>query len=104
MLLAQKKYGREASATAIETLFANLAAALSQAGVARIVVAGGETSGAVVSGLQADTLEIGPKIAAGVPALKVGGRPLALALKSGNFGGPDFFSEALVCPGGAADE
>jgi len=92
---AQQKYGRERSASAIEALFANLAAALSQAGVNRIVVAGGETSGAVVSGLQANTLEIGPKIAPGVPALKVADRPLALALKSGNFGGPDFFSEAL---------
>ncbi|MCK7615135.1 3-oxo-tetronate kinase [Roseibium sediminicola] len=98
---AQQKYGRERSADAIESLFANLAAALSQAGVNRIVVAGGETSGAVVSGLQADILEIGPKIAPGVPALKVADRPLALALKSGNFGGPDFFSEALAILEGA---
>jgi uncharacterized protein YgbK (DUF1537 family) len=93
---AQRKYGRKRSADAIESLFANLAAVLSQAGVNRIVVAGGETSGAVVSGLKADILEIGPKIAPGVPALKVAGRPLALALKSGNFGGPDFFCEALA--------
>jgi len=92
---AQERFGRETSAAAIERLFANLAAALSQAGVKRIVVAGGETSGAVVSGLQADSLEIGPRIAPGVPALKVAERPLALALKSGNFGGPAFFSEAL---------
>jgi uncharacterized protein YgbK (DUF1537 family) len=94
--VAQERYGREASAAAIETVFADLAAALSKAGVQRIVVAGGETSGAVVSGLGADTLEIGPKIAAGVPALKVTGRPLALALKSGNFGGPNFFQDALA--------
>lgn len=93
---AQKKHGRERSADAIETLFANLAAALSLSGVNRIVVAGGETSGAVVSGLKADILEIGPRIAPGVPALKVSDRPLALALKSGNFGGPQFFSEALA--------
>ncbi|WP_420413780.1 3-oxo-tetronate kinase [Roseibium sp.] len=92
---AQRIHGRDESAAAIETLFHKLAAALSEAGVHRIVVAGGETSGAVVSGLKADSLEIGPKIAAGVPALKVSGQPLALALKSGNFGGPDFFSEAL---------
>jgi len=98
---AQRKYGRERSADAIENLFANLAAALSQAGVRRIVVAGGETSGAVVSGLQAGMLEIGPKIAPGVPALKVADRPLALALKSGNFGGPEFFSEALSILEGA---
>jgi len=98
--LAQKRFGREKSAAAIEKLFANLAAALSQAGVKRIVVAGGETSGAVVSGLQANSLQIGPRIAPGVPALKVGQRPLALALKSGNFGGPTFFSEALAVLGG----
>ena len=99
---AQERYGRDASAAAIEALFANLAAALSQAGVQRIVVAGGETSGAVVSGLGADILEIGPKIAAGVPALKVTGRPLALALKSGNFGGPNFFQDALAVLEGCA--
>lgn len=93
---AQEKYGREKSADTIESLFANLAAALSEAGINRIVVAGGETSGAVVSGLGASALDIGPKIAPGVPALKVADRPLALALKSGNFGGPDFFSEALA--------
>jgi len=98
---AQDRYGTEATSKAIDALFANLAAALSHAGVHRIVVAGGETSGAVVSGLGADALEIGPKIAPGVPALKVPGRPLVLALKSGNFGGPDFFSEALgVLEGG----
>ena len=91
----QRAFGKEESSQAIETFFSNLGAALSQSGVTRIVVAGGETSGAVVSGLQADALEIGPRIAPGVPALKVSGRGLALALKSGNFGGPDFFKEAL---------
>lgn len=99
---AQSQYGREASSQAVERLFANLAAALSQSGVTRIVVAGGETSGAVVSGVRADTLEIGPRIAAGVPALKVAESELLLALKSGNFGGPDFFGEALSVLGGRA--
>jgi len=92
---AQEKYGKDESSEAVERLFANLAAALSQSGVTRIVVAGGETSGAVVSGVSAETLEIGPRIAAGVPALKVAENELLLALKSGNFGGPDFFGEAL---------
>ncbi|MDA4843871.1 3-oxo-tetronate kinase [Hoeflea poritis] len=92
---AQREFGKAESSESVERLFSDLAAALSQSGVTRIVVAGGETSGAVVSGLQAETLEIGPRIAPGVPALKVCGRGLALALKSGNFGGPDFFSEAL---------
>ncbi|MET1414459.1 3-oxo-tetronate kinase [Roseibium sp. HPY-6] len=92
---AQDRFGKEQSSQAVEGLFSNLAAALSQSGVTRIVVAGGETSGAVVSGTAADTLEVGPRIAAGVPALKVADRDLVLALKSGNFGGPDFFQEAL---------
>ena len=96
---AQDKYGKEESSEAVERLFANLAAALSQSGVSRIVVAGGETSGAVVSGVSAQTLEIGPRIAAGVPALKVAENELLLALKSGNFGGPDFFREALTVLG-----
>ncbi|WP_434052895.1 MAG: four-carbon acid sugar kinase family protein [Roseibium sp.] len=97
---AQQKYGKEESSEAVERLFASLAAALSQSGVTRIVVAGGETSGAVVSGVSAETLEIGPRIAAGVPALKVAENELVLALKSGNFGGPDFFGEALSVLGG----
>lgn len=58
-----------------------------------MVVAGGETSGAVVTGLAAQTLHIGPKLAAGVPALRHDG--MALALKSGNFGAEDFFTTAL---------
>lgn len=63
--------------------------------VRRFVIAGGETSGAVVSA-KVEALEIGPQIAPGVPAcLSYGAPRYALALKSGNFGGPDFFMEAL---------
>lgn len=90
---AQTEYGTDRIAGAIETLFAALAAALTQGGIRRLIVAGGETSGAVVEGLQADRLVIGPKLAPGVPALKAG--DISLALKSGNFGGPDFFTQAL---------
>ena len=94
---AQIQFGTTRAAHAIEALFADLAATLAQRGVTRIVVAGGETSGAVVSGLGAQTLEIGPRLAAGVPVVRVAGAaPLCLALKSGNFGGPDFFAEALT--------
>ena len=91
---AQATLGRDVSAQAIERLFADLAAALKARGVRRIVVAGGETSGAVVKGLGAHVLEIGPRIAAGVPVVRTDG--IALALKSGNFGGPCFFKEALA--------
>lgn len=92
---AQNKFGLEKSATAFEHFFAQFAAEFLRAGGERIVVAGGETSGAVVEGLQAHALEIGPEIAPGVPALKVVGKDAAIALKSGNFGQPDFFSRAL---------
>src|SRR5829696_271064 len=92
----QEAHGREAIATALDALFAETAARLVYDGVRRLVVAGGETSGAVVSALSLDALAIGPEIDPGVPALAAAdGRPLALALKSGNFGAPDFFAKAL---------
>lgn len=94
---AQDAFGAARVAGAIEGFFASLAARLRDAGTRRFVVAGGETSGAVVAGLEARALAIGPRLAAGVPALRVDGtRPMALALKSGNFGGADFFAEALA--------
>jgi uncharacterized protein YgbK (DUF1537 family) len=66
-------------------------------GAGRIVVAGGETFGAVISALGVTALEIGPRLAPGVPALRTdgGAEPLCLALKSGNFGHPDFFADAM---------
>jgi uncharacterized protein YgbK (DUF1537 family) len=80
---------------------ADLAAAARDAvagGVRRIVVAGGETSGAVVQALGVRALAVGEEIAPGVPWMTTLDHdpPLALALKSGNFGGPDFFREALA--------
>ncbi len=92
---AQQRYGSDRAAHSIETLFTELAAVLAARGVTRMVVAGGETSGAVVKGLNAKALSIGPRIAPGVPVVRVTDRPLALALKSGNFGAEDFFSAAL---------
>jgi uncharacterized protein YgbK (DUF1537 family) len=89
----QDTHGREASADAIEAFFAATARALVAAGVTRLITAGGETSGAVVEGLSLGELAIGPEIDAGVPALRAG-EDLVLALKSGNFGAPDFFAKA----------
>jgi hypothetical protein len=64
--------------------------------VQRLVVAGGETAGAVVDGLGVKALRIGPPIDPGVPwTLSLGEPRLLLALKSGNFGAPDFFSKAF---------
>ena len=67
------------------------------AGVTRLVVAGGETSGAVVGALGVTMLEIGPEIDPGVPwTASVGAKPMLLALKSGNFGTEDFFTKAFA--------
>jgi uncharacterized protein YgbK (DUF1537 family) len=65
-------------------------------GVRRLVVAGGETSGAVVQALGIRGLRIGAEIAPGVPCtVTLGDEPMALTLKSGNFGDEDFFLKAL---------
>lgn len=94
--LAQDEFGKDRASSAIEALFSDLARHLADAGVRRMVVAGGETSGAVVQGLSARQLQIGPRLAPGVPMVRLtGATPVAMALKSGNFGGPAFFSEAL---------
>jgi uncharacterized protein YgbK (DUF1537 family) len=76
---------------------ASLAQGLAAANVRRFVVAGGETSGAVVSALGVTSLRIGPEIDPGVPwTASIGDKPLLLALKSGNFGAPDFFTKAFA--------
>ena len=98
----QARFGREAAGAMIERVLADIAAALVETGVRRILVAGGETSGAVVSRLGVRALRIGETIAPGVPWTETlldpanpGAPHLALALKSGNFGGEDFFMQAL---------
>lgn len=80
----------------IEQAFRSIARGLAAAGVRRFVVAGGETSGAVAEALGVRALAIGPEIAPGVPwTASLTGKPMLLALKSGNFGGPDFFIKAF---------
>ena len=92
----QAKYGIEKSSQAIEKTMAALARGLVEAGVGLLVVAGGETSGAVVGALDVTALRIGPEIDPGVPwTASVGAKPLLLALKSGNFGASDFFTKAF---------
>jgi uncharacterized protein YgbK (DUF1537 family) len=92
----QARHGRENSARALEQFFEKTARALVESGVRRLVVAGGETSGAAVSGLALDAVTIGPEIDPGVPALRTLGQDkMALALKSGNFGSENFFAKAL---------
>lgn len=89
----QETHGREKAANALEGFFAACARALVDSGVTRLITAGGETSGAVVEGLELTELEIGPEIDPGVPALRAR-KDLVIALKSGNFGADDFFAKA----------
>jgi uncharacterized protein YgbK (DUF1537 family) len=92
---AQDTLGRDAAGALIEDTLARVAVRLVDSGVRRLIVAGGETSGAVVAALGVSALRIGPEIDPGVPwTLSLSDPQLALALKSGNFGAPDFFLKA----------
>ncbi|OYU19342.1 MAG: hypothetical protein CFE34_05695 [Rhodobacteraceae bacterium PARR1] len=101
----QARFGQHEAGVMVEQTLAAVARRLAGAGFARFIVAGGETSGAVVAALGVTMLEIGPEIAPGVPWTRslgtrsigaggLGGPDLALALKSGNFGAADFFISA----------
>ena len=96
----QKVLGRERAGAVVEEALAAIARGLVGHGVRRLVVAGGETAGAVVQALGVTGLRIGRQIDPGVPwTVSLPARPgepaLALALKSGNFGAPDFFLRAF---------
>jgi uncharacterized protein YgbK (DUF1537 family) len=94
----QARLGREAAGALVERALADIAEGLVARGVRRLVVAGGETSGAVVTRLGVQALRIGGEIDPGVPwtfAEATAGEML-LALKSGNFGGPDFFLKSFA--------
>ena len=92
----QAELGVAQAGALVEQALGAIARGLTQRGVQRLVVAGGETSGAVVQALGVQQLRIGAPICPGVPWTQAGDRPLWLALKSGNFGGPRFFEEALA--------
>jgi uncharacterized protein YgbK (DUF1537 family) len=95
----QSRHGRDAAGHAIEQAMADIAEGLVAAGVRRLVVAGGETSGAVVDRLEIPGFLVGSEISAGVPVLRAVGASageMLMALKSGNFGGAEFFSDALA--------
>ena len=91
---AQAELGRERAGQFVEHALAAIAKALVSNSFTRVIVAGGETSGAVVHALGVSSLEIGPEIDPGVPWTRAVGHDLVLALKSGNFGGRDFFLKA----------
>jgi len=94
---AQDALGVERAGALVEEALAAISQGLVTRGVHRLVVAGGETAGAVVGALGIQALRIGPQIDPGVPwtAALGGEAPLALALKSGNFGAEDFFLRAF---------
>ena len=92
----QQRLGVEVAGSMVEGTMGELAQRLVACGFRRLVVAGGETSGAVVSALGVKALRIGPEIDPGIPWTEAIGEPgFALALKSGNFGGEDFFTKAF---------
>src|SRR5690348_3612692 len=92
----QQVLGRDRAGTMIEEIFGVIARGLVARGVRRLVIAGGETAGAIVQALGVTGLRIGRQIDPGVPWTVSLGKPaLALALKSGNFGAPDFFLRAF---------
>ena len=93
---AQKKLGRDLASSTIENALAKIALAAVQNGFRRIVVAGGETAGAVVSNLGIKGIMIGEQIDPGVPTtVSIGDPSIGLVLKSGNFGSADFFEKAF---------
>lgn len=93
----QAQLGVQAAGSSIESLLGLVAKGLVALGVGQLLVAGGETSGACVKALGIDQMQIGQQIDPGVPwcYAEVHDKPLHLALKSGNFGAPDFFTNAF---------
>ncbi|MFK7945552.1 MAG: 3-oxo-tetronate kinase [Paracoccaceae bacterium] len=93
---AQERLGVDGAAKIVEDTLSGVALRARDAGVCRFIVAGGETSGAVASALGVERLAVGPQIAPGVPwCATIEDAPVALALKSGNFGAETFFADAL---------
>lgn len=96
----QERLGAARAGALVEQALANIAGGLVDLGVRQLVVAGGETSGAVVQALGVRQMRIGAQIDPGVPwtavrSPRAPGQALHLALKSGNFGGVDFFGRAF---------
>ncbi|MGB5421906.1 MAG: 3-oxo-tetronate kinase [Desulfobacterales bacterium] len=93
----QFRLGKSRSGELVESTLAEVARRLLTSGMTKLIVAGGETSGAVVQALELKSLRIGPEIEPGVPwTFTLQPTGLCLALKSGNFGGESFFEKALA--------
>ncbi len=101
VLAVQARLGAARAGDVVERALSQIALGLVQLGVRQLLVAGGETSGAVVQALGIERMTIGPQIDPGVPwtstsSTVCAGEPLHMALKSGNFGSVDFFSKAFA--------
>jgi uncharacterized protein YgbK (DUF1537 family) len=91
----QAELGVQQAGHLVETVLAEIARRLQARGVNQFIIAGGETSGAVLDALGVTGLRMGPEIDPGVSwAASMGDTPLVLALKSGNFGSDDLFLKA----------
>lgn len=95
----QSALGSDATGTRVEQALSAIAKGLVELGVYQLVVAGGETSGACVQALGVEQMQIGPQIDTGVPWCygfsNSTGANIHITLKSGNFGGTDFFAKAF---------
>lgn len=93
---AQAEYGKDIAGDRIEQMFGTIALALHDAGIRTFIIGGGETSGAVAAALSLTSLEVGPEIAPGVPWMRdTESCDINITFKSGNFGGADFFLDAI---------
>jgi uncharacterized protein YgbK (DUF1537 family) len=93
---SQASLGVATSASLVEETLAFVARSLSESGIRKFMIAGGETSGAIAQALEVNELQFGAEIDPGVPwMISTGPLQTCLAFKSGNFGKPDFFQRAL---------
>lgn len=93
----QAQLGRDGAARLAEDLLGSLAVELHRKGGRRFLVAGGETSGAVIERLGASHLRIGAYGGPGIArATTEGADPIAFSLKSGKLGPVDMFLPVLA--------
>jgi uncharacterized protein YgbK (DUF1537 family) len=94
----QEKLGIRRTGAVVEHALASVARGLVARGAGQLVVAGGETAGECIRALDVRQMQIGPQIDPGVPWCYVSSvaKNLHIALKSGNFGTPDFFTKAFA--------
>jgi uncharacterized protein YgbK (DUF1537 family) len=96
---AQALMGVKAAGEMVEKALSSIAKGLVERGVAQLVVAGGETSGACVQALGITRMQVGMQVAPGVPwchaVTGLAGKPVHILLKSGNFGATDIFVQAF---------